>query len=113
MDSILTSIKKLLGLTEEYEQFDQDIIIHINSAFFTLRQLGVGIDGFRIEDKSKTWSNFIESSKTNESTLPAIKDYVYLKVRKVFDPPSSSYVMDSINSMIAEYESRIKYDCDK
>lgn len=103
-DSILTSIKKLLGITEEYEHFDQDIIIHINSVFMILNQLGVGpSNGFSIMDKTAVWSDFIVDKKN----LEAVKSYIYLKVRLLFDPPASSAVMESMNRMISELEFRL------
>ena len=104
MESILTSIKKLLGITEEYNHFDADIIIHINSAFMVLTQLGVGpSDGFSISDKSATWDSFVKDPKTYE----AVKSYVYLKVKLLFDPPTSSAAMESITRMIDEFEWRL------
>lgn len=104
MESILTSIKKLLGIAEDYEHFDADIIMHINSVFMILNQLGVGPpEGFRIEDKLVTWNDFI-SADTN---LDLVKSYMHLKVRLLFDPPLSSTVMESINRMIAEFEFRL------
>ena len=103
-DSILTSIKKLLGITEEYEHFDQDIIIHINSVFMILNQLGVGpSNGFSITDKTAVWNDFI-SEGTN---LESVKSYIYLKVRLLFDPPTTSAVMESMNRMISELEFRL------
>lgn len=104
MDSILTSIKKLLGITEDYEHFDQDIIMHINSVFMILTQMGVGpAEGFRIEDDSSTWSDFTSDLKVLES----VKSYIYLKVRLLFDPPTSSSVLDSTNRLISELEWRL------
>lgn len=104
MESILTSIKKLLGITEEYEHFDSDLIMHINSVFSILTQLGVGpIEGFSINDDTSVWSEFI---KPNEN-LEAIKSYMYLKVKLLFDPPVSSAVIESMNRMIGELEWRI------
>lgn len=109
MDSILTSIKKLLGITEEYENFDQDIIIHINSAFMILNQLGVGPkSGFSISDKSSTWNEFIPES----SNLEAVKTYVHLKVKLMFDPPLSSTVIEAIKSQINELEWRLNVSVD-
>lgn len=104
MDSILTSIKKLIGYPEDYEQFDTDLIIHINSVFTILNQIGVGpINGFSIKDKSTTWSEY-----TGDTVLfDSVKTYVYMKVRLVFDPPSSSFVLESIKEMIKEYEWRL------
>ena len=80
MESILTSIKKLLGISEEYEQFDQDIIMHINTVFMNLTQLGVGPDkGFYIEDADATWDDFVNLDKNIQ--LQAVKTYIYLKVK--------------------------------
>lgn len=104
MESILTSIKKLLGIDEEYEHFDSDIIMHINSVFMILNQLGVGpTEGFSIKDKTTTWEDFV----TDLTKVEAIKSYVYLKVKLLFDPPLSSSVMESINRTISELEWRI------
>lgn len=104
MESILTSIKKMLGITEEYEQFDSDIIMHINSVFMILNQLGVGpSEGFSISDKTAIWSDFI----ADEKNLEAVKSYMYLKVRLIFDPPASSAIMESMNRMISEFEWRL------
>ena len=103
-ESILTSIKKLLGIPEDYEHFDQDIIIHINSVFMILNQLGVGpTEEFTIIDKTAVWSDFISDNKKFES----VKTYVYMKVRLLFDPPLSSAVMDCINKVINELEWRL------
>lgn len=103
-ESILTSIKKLLGIAEEYDQFDTDIIIHINSVFMILTQLGVGpSEGFNIKDKTETWNDFISDDKKLES----VKSYVYMKVRLLFDPPISSAVMDCMNRMVSELEWRL------
>ena len=109
MDSILTSIKKLLGIAEEYEHFNPDIIMHINSAFSVLTQLGVGpIEGFYIEDASKTWSDFLH----DDPRLEFVKTFIYLKVRLAFDPPSSSSVMEAIVRQINELEWRINVTVD-
>lgn len=109
MDSILTSIKKLLGITEEYEHFDSDLIMHINSVFMVLNQLGVGpAEGFSITDKTETWEDFTQ----NNLMIQSVKSYVYLKVRLLFDPPSSSAVMESINRQISELEWRLNLSVD-
>ena len=109
MDSILTSIKKLLGIAEEYTQFDEDIIMHINTVFLNLTQLGVGPEeGFLIEDDVASWEDFI-----NDNTqLQAVKTYVYLKVKLLFDPPLSSSEIESMNRMIAELEWRLNVAVD-
>ena len=102
--SILTSIKKLLGVAEDYVEFDEDIMTHINSVFLNLTQLGVGPEeGFMIEDNTAEWEDFINDSVQ----LQAVKTYVYLKVKLLFDPPLSSSVTESINRMIAELEWRL------
>lgn len=109
MESILTSIKKLLGITEEYEQFDTDIIIHINSVFMTLTQLGVGpSEGFNIKDKTTTWDEFVAENQNLES----VKSYVYMKVKLLFDPPLSSVVTESYNRLINEFEWRLNVNAE-
>ena len=109
MESILTSIKKLLGIEEEYTQFDADIIMHINTVFLNLTQLGVGpSEGFLIEDGTAIWDDFIGDS----SQLQAVKTYMYLKVKLLFDPPLSSSVTESMNRMIAELEWRLNVAVD-
>lgn len=108
MDSILTTIKKLLGIIEADETFDVDIIIHINSAFSTLNQLGVGPEeGFTIRDKTATWNEFIDDSR-----IENVKTYIYLKVRQVFDPPTNSGLLDAINRQINELEWRMNVTVD-
>ena len=104
MESILTSIKKLLGISEEYEHFDPDIIMHINSVFMILTQMGVGpAGGFSIEDDTSVWTDFIGDS----AKIEAVKSYIHLKVRLLFDPPQSSSVIESMNRMISEFEWRL------
>lgn len=103
-DSILTSIKNLLGITEEYSHFDAAVIMHINSILMILEQLGVGPDcGFRITGAAEKWDQFLPS----EFYLEAVKSYVYIKVKLLFDPPLSTAVLESMNRMAAELEWRI------
>lgn len=103
MESILISIKKLLGIMPDYTNFDDDIIIHINTAFAMLNQLGVGPKGgFMIVDENSAWEEY-----TTETNLNMVKTYIYLKVRLLFDPPTSSVLVESINRSIAELEWRI------
>lgn len=105
-ESILTSIKQLLGIAEEYEHFDPNIIMHINSVFSILTQMGVGpAAGFSIKDKSAVWSDFI----SEESKLEAVKSYINMKVRLLFDPPLSSAVIECMNRMISEFEWRLNF----
>ena len=101
-NSILTSIKKLLGITESCTDFDTDIIMHINTVLMTLSQLGVGTEGFQIEDKNAVWSEFIKSDK-----LAATKSYVYLRVKLLFDPPLNSAIVEAIKESIRELEWRL------
>ena len=109
MESILISVKKMLGITEEYTNFDPDIIMHINSVFMILNQLGVGPEeGFMIEDDLSTWNDFLE----DDSRLQMVKSYMYLKVRLLFDPPSSSTHMNAFNQSIAEFEWRLNIAVD-
>ena len=106
MESILTSIKKMLGIREDYESFDADIIMHINSVFMILSQLGVGPpDGFSIKDKSVTWDEYLPDS--DEEKLSAVKSYMGQKVRMLFDPPTSSIVLESMNRITNELEWRL------
>lgn len=109
MESILTSVKKQLGIAEEYTHFDADLIMHINSVFNILTQLGVGpAEGFYIEDDSAEWYDFMEDNVK----LQMVKSYVGMKVRLMFDPPSSSAVMESMNRMIGELEWRLNVTVD-
>lgn len=105
MESILDSIKKLLGITDEYKHFDVDIIMHINTAFLTLQQLGVGPkEGYSIQDEHDKWEDYLP---LGEHRLESVKTYIYLKVKLAFDPPQSSSVTESYNRMISELEWRI------
>lgn len=104
MDSILNDIKKMLGLDPDYNAFDTDVIININSAFMTLQQLGVGpVNGFSISGVDDKWFDFMEQSTLLEES----KRYIYLKTRLGFDPPTSSFVIDTIERMIKESEWRM------
>ena len=103
MESILTSIKKLLGIMSDYTNFDDDIMIHINTAFAMLNQLGVGPEGgFMIVDANSRWEDY-----TTEKNLNMVKTYIYLKVRLLFDPPTSTALIESINRTLSEIEWRI------
>ena len=109
---ILDTVKKSLGLTENDPIFDPDIIMHINTVLANLIQMGVGPEsGFVVEDISALWSDF-----TNDDNLiQQVKTYVCLKVRLLFDPPTSSVVMNSINETLKELEWRlyVKKDNDR
>lgn len=104
MESILTSIKKMLGIDAEYNYFDTDLIMHINSVFTILNQLGVGpMDGFMIEDRYASWDEFISDT----TQLLLVKSYIFLKVKLLFDPPLSSAVLECYKAQINEYEWRL------
>jgi hypothetical protein len=102
-DSILDTIKKMLGLASDYDAFDTDLIVHINSVFMTLQQLAVGpAEGFSITGPTETWTNFLAPGVN----LAGVKSYVFIKVRILFDPPTSSFVLDSLGRQAAEFEWR-------
>lgn len=110
MESILTSVKQMLGITAEHEYFDADIIMHINTVFMILTQLGVGPSkGFRISDSLALWSDFIPE---DNMMFEPVKTYMGLKVRLLFDPPSSGSVTESINRAIHELECRLNWEAD-
>ena len=99
---ILDDIKKQIGIVPDYDAFDDQILMCINSAFATLHQLGVGpTNGFEA-DKTTTWDEYYSTSR-----LTFIKSYISMKVRTMFDPPTSSFALDAITKQIAEYEWRI------
>lgn len=102
--SILNSTKKILGISEDYTAFDLDIITHINTAFSTLTQLGVGpSQGFMIQDDTEVWSDFI----FDDYQYNSVKSYVFLRVRLLFDPPTTSYLIDAVERQIRELEWRL------
>lgn len=104
-ESILITIKKMLGLDASYNAFDIDIITFINSAFMVLKQIGVKADeGFMITGYDETWTDVLDGYET---AFEVIKTYIYLRVRILFDPPSSSVVLTSYENLIKEYEWRI------
>ena len=111
MDSILNSIKESIGLSADYTPFDADIIMAINTAFFTLWQLGVGNDPskpFKIDDATAVWSDFIEDGK-----VEMCRSYVKLRTRVLFDPPANSFLLDAINGQIKEFEWRMTVGMDE
>ncbi len=102
--SILNNTKKILGIDANYTAFDVDIITHINSVFNTLNQLGIGpVSGFMIEDATPVWGDFFGDSLN----LNAVKTYVYLRVRLLFDPPTNSFLVSSLQEQIKELEWRL------
>lgn len=110
MDSILTTIKKMLGIEEEYTHFDADIIMHINGVLMTLAQIGVGPDtGIFITDASSVWSELLGERKD----LEGVKTYIYLRVRLLFDPPTTSYVLEAIKEQTKELDWRLIHQMEK
>ena len=102
MESILKTVKKMLGLSAEDTSFDIDIIIHINSVLATLNQIGVGVKNFTITSEGETWNDFLEDNRD----LEQVKSYVYLKTRIAFDPPTGS-ALDSFKELAKELEWRL------
>jgi hypothetical protein len=103
-ESILLSTKKILGLESEYTPFDLDVITHINAAFSILNQLGIGPEeGYFISDETNLWTEFVAP----ENQLNLVKTYVFLKVRILFDPPSTSFLLETYDNQIKEYEWRL------
>ena len=108
MDSILNTVKKSCGISEDYDVFDADIIMHINSVFMILYQMGVGPStAFRIEDETAAWTDFIPEEEEN---FESVKTYVGMKVRLMFDPPSSSSHMECIKQLVSELEWRLNFE---
>lgn len=104
-ESILTSVKKLLGIDESYTHFDADLIMHINSVFSILGQIGVGPKkGFAISGADEKWSDFLED---DPGRLALVKSYMHLKVRLLFDLPTASSAVDAMNRQISEFEWRL------
>lgn len=105
--SILKSTKKILGLAPEFTVFDQDVLTHINTAFSTLTQLGVGPrDGYMIEDDTALWEDYwVDNEHFN-----AVKTYIYLRVRLVFDPPATSYAIGALEKQLLELEWRLNVE---
>jgi len=102
--SILDGVKKICMLDPSYTVFDDVILMHINAVFSTLQQLGIGPDaGFMIEDNTVTWDAFVGTDLTENS----IKTYMGLRVKMLFDPPTTSFVIDAMNQQIQEFEWRI------
>lgn len=109
MESILTSIKKLLGIYEADTSFDVDIIMHINTVIMILRQMGIGpSEGFTVYDSNDTWDDYLSDS----SLIESVKTYVALKVRLIFDPPASSAIIEAMNRTISELEWRLNVQAD-
>lgn len=103
-ESILDSVKKVLQVQFDYDVFDLDIMMHINSVFFTLNQLGIGpVGGYQISGSDETWDAFIG----DDPMLNSVKSYMYMRVRMMFDPPSNSFTQTALTEQIKEYEWRL------
>lgn len=106
-NSILISTKKVLGVDASYTVFDLDILMHINAAFSILQQLGVGpAEGFFIEDETAEWTDFV-LHPGSEISISLVKTYVQLKARMLFDPPTTSFLIEAMTKQINEYEWRL------
>lgn len=103
INSVLNSIKKMLGMTEDYKAFDADVIIHINTVLMNLSQMGVVSPESNITGENETWDDIVD----NVDELSGIKSYVYLKVRLLFDPPASSAMQTAMDNSIKELEWRM------
>lgn len=109
-DSILITIKKLLGLSEDYHAFDTDVIVHINSSFWRLRQLGVGRDNFKITGPDETWSDYLGE---DIGKMEIVKSWIWMNVRLLFDPPTNNAsLLGKYQEQLEKYESLIIYECD-
>lgn len=109
-ESILLTIKQMLGIPSEYSVFDEELAVYINTVIAALRQLGVGPEnGFAITGENESWEDYIGDTSMYEN----VKAYIYLKVRMMFDPPSSSFVLDAFKSQAAEIEWRIYIQADE
>lgn len=104
IESILDSIKQMLGIDTEDTNFDRELVIYINGALMVINQLGVGPSGYTIKDKLNTWDEFL----VDRTDLELVKTDVYLRVRLIFDPPQNSFLVNSIKEQIAEYDWRIE-----
>lgn len=103
-ESILVSVKKILGMIEGYDAFDTDLIMHINTVLGILIQMGIGTDSFYITGPDETWSDFLGTKNIN---LPAVRTWVALKTRMIFDPPTTNVLAEAINANLKELEWRI------
>lgn len=104
-DSILITVKKMLGLDSNYTAFDTDIVVFINAAMMTLQQIGVGpLNGFTVTGATETWEDFLPS----DMMLEGVKTYIYLSVKMTFDPPVTSFVMDAMKQQKEELEWRLR-----
>lgn len=109
MDSILNTIKKMLGYEPDYDVYDTDLVVHINTVFMELNQLGVGPEEcFVIEDDGEEWDEFLDG----DTNFEAVKTYIYLKCKLVFDPPTTSFGIDAINKQLDRLEWRLNWQAE-
>lgn len=107
-ESILKTIKEALGIVDDYTAFDSQIIMHINSVFMILNQIGIGPeDGYQIQDKADAWSEFIKKSDWDDESFNLVKTYIAIKVKMIWDPPSSNALLDVYQRQIDEFEYRL------
>lgn len=110
MDSILDSIKKLLGLNQQYTAFDEDVIVHINASIWRLKQLGVTNKNFVISDRKQSWKDYLGE---NVNRLAMVKRYIYLDVRLAFDPPTNNASLyNAYKEERDKIETLLIYECD-
>lgn len=110
-DNILSTVKKSIGVMPDYSEFDDSLIMHINSVFMVLAQMGVGpAKGFRLKDGSEEWSDFLSDDYKN---YESVKSYICMKVRLLFDPPSSSTHMECIKQLVSEFEWRLNFEAEE
>lgn len=103
-DSILNSTKKVLGISADYDAFDIDILMHINSVFSTLNQIGIGPEfGYSIVDATPVWEDYLGG----DLRINSVKTYVACKVRLIFDPPTTSFALDALKEIVREHEWRL------
>ena len=107
--SILTTVKKMLGLSADITAFDLDIIVHINTILSTLNQIGVGpVNGFKIEDANGSWDNFFVDDLENSPTMQqSVKSYIFIKVKLLFDPPANANILTALKENAKEIETRL------
>lgn len=109
-DSILKSVRKMVGPSHDCDVFDVDLIAHINTVLFALNQMGVGKkEGFEITDDTATWSDFVGM---DVKQFHAVKSYMFLKVRLLFDPPASSVIVSAMERLANEYEWRLNVNAE-
>lgn len=109
-DSILTSVKKMLGLPAEYTPFDPDLIMHINTVFFILNQIGIGPkETFSISDASTTWDEFTVANRTK---IESIKTYMAARVKLIFDPPQQTTLKEASEKVVDELEWRLRMEAE-